>query len=209
MRRCWTLNKKTHLKFKVFFMSRQSTITVCTLLALVTIVATACSGSGRRPPDGERGKGRPEGRTGAMMVEAGPVATPVALFFTSLDKNADRVLNLDELHAGVAAEWSAIGADDGLRALQFADWSKLVLGSPDAHPAYVAFDNNFDGVISEEEFLACFEREFRMRDKDEDGALTRAELLSTIMPRRSGGQGGPGSRNGPPQGGKRPPGGGR
>lgn len=188
-------------------MSRQSTLTVCTLLAVVAIVATACSGSGRRPPDGERGQSRPDGRFGAtMMVEAGPVATPVALFFTSLDKNADRMLSRAELRAGVAAEWSVIGTDGGLRALQFADWSKLVLGSADAHPTYVAFDNNFDGRISQEEFLACFEREFRMRDKDGDGGLSRAELLSTIMPRRSGGQGG---RNGPPQGGQRPPGGGR
>ena len=185
-------------------MSFQSILNVSTALAVVAIMATACSSSARKPPSGEGG---PEGR-GAMMVEAGPVATPVTLFFTSLDGDRDKVLSLRELRAGVHKEWRDIGAVDGLRALTFADWSRQTLGSADAHPAYVAFDNNFDGNISEDEFLACFEREFRMRDKDKDSQLTREEMLSKIMPRRSAGQGSAdGARNGSPRGGgQRPPG---
>ncbi len=181
------------------------------LIAMALLVGLAgCSNSGRRGPPG--GKEGPPDRQGGLARQSGGggmSAQPLAVFIAGLDADADMIVTRDEVQLGVAIAWEAIGQPEGLRALGYADWQQTAFGGVQAHPAYVAFDNDFDGRISQDEFLDLFDREFVRLDADGNGALVRSELITRQRAQQAGRNmnsrpqgGGPGGSpgEGPPPG---------
>jgi hypothetical protein len=159
-----------------------------------------------RPPGNDSGPG---GGGGALTLDGGRVARPVALLFTGMDTDRDYILRQDELAAGIVREWASLpqGAQGNVPAIAIADWAGTALGDPEALPNHLAFDVNLDGQVSETEFRARLTDEFAQLDRDHDGRLTRAEMLRDL-PVRGQGQGGgmpSGGMQGGPPGGGRPP----
>jgi len=166
------------------------------------LLATACT-SGRQPP--------PQG--GGMQGQAsraldGKIARPIGLLFSGMDMNQDHVIDEAELDNGIRHDWAGFkaSAHSGVSALGLAEWSVYALGDADALPNSIAFDSNFDGQVSENEFRARLISEFAALDTNHDRRLTRAELLvdapvrprsgDMMQPRGMGGPGDPGGRSG-------------
>ena len=161
-------------------------------IATLALTLVACSngpGGRRSPPGGAMGGPSPAG--GA--APSGPVARPVALLIASFDADADMVVTRGEADQAIKAEWIRLSGDRPTAAtLTLADWLIAALGSADAQPSTVAFDNNFDGVISRDEFETRLRSEFIQLDKNDDGVLSRAELIFELPDMRGGGRSGGG-----------------
>lgn len=176
--------------------TRSSILGAC----LLALAAGGCA-SGKQPPQGgPQGPGGPGGPGGASRIDAGPVVRPISLFFAGMDADGDMRITDGEMRLGVDAAWKAMAAPDGVRALDYADWAIAAFGSADAHPAYVAFDNNFDGRITEDEFKTRLAQEFSLMDADKDGALIRAEMVARVIQRAQGPGAGPGGGQRPQRG---------
>lgn len=173
------------------------------LLPAISILAftlTACSsGPPKRggPPGADSG-----GPRGASAMN-GPVARPVALLFSGTDTNGDMVVSLAEANAALAAEWATLSdGEDDVSVLRLSDWLLKALGSPDAQPSTVAFDTNFDGQVTREEFEIRLGAEFDKLDASKDRTLQRSELVFDMPNGSSRDGGGFGNRGsgGPPRG---------
>jgi hypothetical protein len=66
--------------------------------------------------------------------------------------------------------------------LEYSRWAETWLGSQSALPGPFAIDADGDTRLSREEFLAEFRRQFVRLDKNGDGAVSRAELLTVRNP---------------------------
>lgn len=172
---------------------------------IICLGVAACAGPARRGPPGGGEGGPPGGMGGQMRGGMGLVAQPVSLFFAGLDADADMVVTRDEAMLGAAIAWERIGQPVGVRALDYEIWQVAAFGNTQSHPAYVAFDVNFDGVIDQDEFLDLFEREFAAIDADKNGLLERSEIVSRPSTRMQGPGGGQGRQQGRPPGGGEPP----
>lgn len=181
-------------------------ITGLTALSLLGACASQRGPQGRGgPPPGEQGQMRSE-------LQGGLIAQPVAFLFIESDANRDTILTRGELDTATQTLWQSLqpGESGTIGAIAYGRWAEPHLGAEDALPNRISFDTNLDGAISEPEFAEGLVREFSRLDKNEDGELTRAELLVRIPERQMqpggnrGGAGGPGGR-----GGDRPPPGGR
>lgn len=191
----------------------QGTRTIISLLALTS--AAACASGPPGPPGGGPPGEGPGGRQGALLQEA-KIARPIAILFTGLDANRDLVLDKAELEAAIPLEFDRADVDRSgvLTGFEMADWCRLVLGDKEALPDMRAMDTDLNYTVTPQEFAAALRHEFDRMDKDQDGRITRAELLMDA-PRGmqhgggegapSGGQGGGRGRGG---GGGRGPGGG-
>ena len=146
------------------------------LIAGLSASTVACSSGPQRrggPPPGGTGE-----RGGAMTGVNGKFARPVALLFAGMDIDRDMVVTRAETDMVIRTEWRGIAGEDfSTGPIALADWLETALGTPDAQPSTVAFDNNFDGVISMSEFESRLTAEFDRLDTDKDGSLTRAELV--------------------------------
>ena len=108
------------------------------------------------------------------------MAAPIAILIASFDTDHDRVVTRAEFDAGVKASF-ALGDEnkDGFISLiELSHWAETELGDQGALPGRFDFDRNEDDRISWDEFKAEFERRFAEYDKDHDGRITRAELLT-------------------------------
>lgn len=170
------------------------------LIAAVCLSLSACATKPDHkgpPPDGER--------RGGKARQSGTFLQPIAVLMADMDSNNDKHTTLAELQSGAAAEWSQFGQNP--RATYFTQWSIANLGSTDAMPNFMSFDKNFNGVISETEFLERLETEFRKLDKNADGKVERSEMIVAFAApqgersRKSDKEG----RGGRGQGGGRPP----
>ncbi len=137
----------------------------------------ACSSGPPKRGDGPPGGAMMQGQEQGNRIN-GPVARPVALLLAGMDADHDMRVTRNEVDAMSAVEWNRLarGADT-IPALDLAEWLRNALGSPDAQPSPVAFDNNFDGRISREEFRSRLFALFAELDKSGDEMLTRTELL--------------------------------
>lgn len=185
-------------------------VLLTTLLIGTSIILVGCASGGRGP-----GPGGPAGgmqRRGVDMPE-GYVTRPIALVFTAMERDGNGLISRIEAEDGALREWKSATSDRGttLSASQYNAWAASALGSPDALPSRLTFDTDLDGVISEVEFLAGFRREFEALDKNEDGRLSRLEMIFELPQMRmaqgmGGGMGGGGGGRGPGSGsGDRPP----
>lgn len=108
------------------------------------------------------------------------VAEPVAMMIATFDDDHDGKVTRDELRKGVERSFFAIDTahSGSMGYIGFADWAKLWLGDATALPSPFEVDANGDNRITLDELQATFARTFARFDKDKDGVLTRAELLT-------------------------------
>jgi Ca2+-binding EF-hand superfamily protein len=174
------------------------------------LLAGLAAGCASGPP-GPPGGGPPGDARGGALQES-KITRPIALLFTSLDTNDDLIVSEDELTAAIPREFANADADQSgvLTGFEMADWCASALGDKEAQPDLRAMDNDMNYTVTEHEFAVALQHEFDRLDRNQDGRLTRAEMLMDA-PRSQ--MGGPGGQQGAPQGqggGRgRPPGGGR
>ena len=107
-------------------------------------------------------------------------AEPAALFIAACDANGDGRVTQAELTAGVARSYAtAEGAASGsIGYIAYADWSLAWLGDRNALPSPFEVDRDGDNRITLAELQARFAQFFVRFDRDKDGVLSRAELLT-------------------------------
>ncbi len=190
----------------------QGTRTLISILALAG--ATACASGPPGPPGGGPPGESPGGRPGGSLQEA-RIARPIAILFTGMDANRNLVLEKSELEVAIPQEFTRADVDGSgvLTGFEMADWCRLMLGDKEAQPDMRAMDTDINYTVTQQEFATALRHEFERMDKDENGMLTRVELLMDAprnMMQHDGGQGAPpgsGRRGGGPTGGRGPGGG--
>lgn len=151
-------------------------VTSVGLVALAVIAVPAAAQTNERVPI-PLGTKRPP--------PAGPVAPslvvePVAMMIAAYDADGDGRVSRDEMHRGLAKSFAAIdtGKTGALGYIAFADWAERWLGDRTALPSPFETDADGDNKITLAELDAKFDQIFARLDKDKDGVLTRAELLT-------------------------------
>lgn len=171
------------------------------VLATLFVLGTAPLAAQRLPGGGERGRG---GQAEASSPQNQPLpqsqvtisAEPVALFFAGCDADHDGRTTRAELAACTAASFAAIDTEKRgtLGYIEFSDWSLRWVGDRNALPSPYETDSDNDNRITPAELQAVLERIFNRLDRNHDGVLDRAEMLS--LSGRFGGQGLDGGRRG-------------
>lgn len=149
--------------------------------------------AGAAPPDGPPPDARLRpAQTATIMAE------PVALFIAACDADGDARVTRAELTTCVAKSFAAIDGEHRgwLGYIQFADWAERWLGDRNALPSPFETDSDGDNHITLAELQAQFDKIFTRFDRDKDGVLTRAELLTLDGSRGFGPPGGPGGPGG-------------
>ena len=108
------------------------------------------------------------------------VVEPVAMAIAAFDADGDGKVTRAELDAGVRRTFAATdGAGAGsIGYIGFADWAQRWLGDRNALPSPYEVDTDGDNRITLAELEAKFAEVFTRLDRDKDGVLTRAELLT-------------------------------
>ena len=155
----------------------------------VLLVSTACASQ----PDDRRPSPQERGNRGANF--AGIAAKPISLLFTSMDADANTVLDKSELALGIDREWARLSNGNEVDLRRFTGWSETALGYDASVTGFLAYDNNLNGTMTEAEFSKRVTDEFTTLDTDGNGTLERTELVYRIIPRnQNAGQGQRGQR---------------
>lgn len=122
------------------------------------------------------------------------VVEPAAMAIAAFDADGDGRTSRAEMEAGVRRSFEAIDTAHAgkLRFLDFAEWALRWLGDRNALPSPFEVDDNGDDAVSLAELQAWFAATFARLDRNRDGYLTRAELLTI---RASAGEGPGGGRS--------------
>lgn len=122
------------------------------------------------------------GRDGANNEPIRAILSADALMFVSFDADDDLTTSAAEIEAGLAREFTRgdTNADGSLQPLEFQNWSGTALGGSQMGPYRLDFDRNVDNVITREEFDTEIRARSRDYDTNEDGALTRPELVRLV-----------------------------
>jgi len=102
-----------------------------------------------------------------------------------MDRNQDRATSFAEIDQGIKSEWATFERSPS--AINFRKWSIKNLGSTDASPSFIAFDRDFNGIISKLEFRSQIETEFEKLDKNGDRRLERSEMIVAFVRRKAKG----------------------
>lgn len=179
-----------------------------TMIAVLMLGCTTACASG---PPGPPGAGPQDGaRPGALLQEA-KIARSIAILFTGLDANQDLVFDRSELEAAIPREFERADVDHSgvITGFEMTDWCILMLGDKEAQPDLRTMDSDVNYIITPHEFTTALRHEFDRMDKDQDGRITRAEMLMDAPQRMMGGGGPQHASPGGGQGGGRGRGGGR
>lgn len=143
------------------------------LLSLAVLIAAAQPEAQVQVRPGER----PEGVSAVPISET---AEPLGLAIASFDADHDGRTARAELNEALLRSFAAADRDgDGqLGYIEYSGWATVWLGSATALPGPYAIDTDGDDRISREELLAEFGRQFLRLDRDSDGAISHAELLT-------------------------------
>lgn len=155
------------------------------LLVLAAIgLAAPCLAQQRAPAPPEAALAPAERPPAATIM-----AEPVALFLAGCDADGDGRTTRDEARACTARGYAAIdtGNKGSIGYIQFSDWSERWLGDRNALPSPYETDTDNDNRITATELDAVILRIFTRLDRDKDGVLVRAEMLT--LTGRSGGFG--------------------
>lgn len=114
------------------------------------------------------------------------------LLFASFDVNGDYAVDTPEFVAGRDLSFTRAdqSGDGSLSLIELQDWREQALGSLDAPPSNMAFDRDFDQMVSHMEFDELFGNVFQTSDKDDDGRVSFSELVRVFERpdrRRAGG----------------------
>jgi len=158
------------------------------IAALAALSALACAAGAQQPAPvtGTPAPGQPL---------ATIVAEPVAMMIAACDANGDAIVSRAELATCVAHSFAS--ADTGHKGsigyIDYGDWARTWLGDANALPSPFEVDSDGDNRITLPELQARFDAIFTRLDRDHDGKLTRAELL-TIRSGVGSGDRAPGKR---------------
>jgi hypothetical protein len=108
-----------------------------------------------------------------------PYQPSQATIVAGFDTDGDARITRAEASAGVTRSFGT-GADLGY--IAFADWAARWLGDRNAVPSALEVDRDGDNRITLIELQDRFAGIFARLDKDKDGVLTRAELLTVRTP---------------------------
>ena len=110
------------------------------------------------------------------------VVRPAGLLIASFDADRDyRVSRAEfDVGAGQAFQNADESADGNLTLFELEDWRLKALGSLDAMPGNMSFDENYNSRITEQEFLDTLIYEFERADKDDDGVVAFSDLISLV-----------------------------
>jgi hypothetical protein len=117
---------------------------------------------------------------GAPQPPATMAYEPAAMLIATFDTDGDARVTREEMEDGLLRTFAAIDtANVGMLGyLAFADWAERYLGDRNALPSPFEVDRDGDNLISTRELQARFSEYFTRYDRDRDGMLTRAELLT-------------------------------
>jgi hypothetical protein len=160
------------------------------LTLLVALPAAAQNVSQRQPITLPPGNGPPPTATQPTMV-----VEPVAMMIAACDADGDGRVTRAELTPCVAHSFAAIDTAHAgsIGYIGYSDWALKWLGDANALPSPFSVDADKDNRITLAELQEALGGVFDRLDRDHDGVLTRAELL-TIRAGTGGAQDGRGKR---------------
>lgn len=122
---------------------------------------------------------------GTSPVPISETAEPLGLAIAAFDGNRDGSTSLAEYEEALARTYALAdrNADDTLGYIEYGVWAETWLGSATALPGPFAIDADGDSRLSRDEFAAEFRRQFARLDRNSDGAISHAELLTVRNPR--------------------------
>lgn len=108
------------------------------------------------------------------------MAEPVALMIAAFDADGDARVTRAECIAGVTRSFKSIDTTGKgwLGYIEFADWAERWLGDRNALPSPFETDSDGDNHITLDELQAKILVIFDRLDRNHDGVLVRAELLT-------------------------------
>lgn len=125
-------------------------------------------------------KDKPRSRPSAL----GPITAirPAALWMATLDTDQDYKITRAEYEAGLKATFDRFdtNSDNRLTLFDIEDWRKSALGSVDAAPHSLQFDNDYNSTITRAEFDSTLIAMFNSSDKNEDKVVTFNELVEIV-----------------------------
>lgn len=132
-------------------------------------------GAGVSPADATR-----DGTAGRVL------SLPVGLMVSGWDDDGDHLITEAEWSTGTSREWRMAlpGDAEALSALSFQDWAERAMGTRHPMPGFQAYDADFNGSITAEEFAAQMDAMKTRLDRDNDGQITRSELVFELPARR-------------------------
>lgn len=138
------------------------------LAGCAALTVTACASGG--------------GREGSTRDPIRALLSGDALMFVSFDTNGDLSVSRDELEAGITRELARIdtSGDGTISPIEFQNWANAVLGGGQMGPYRLEFDRNVDNTITREEFETEIRARFSDYDENNDGALTRGEMVRLV-----------------------------
>lgn len=109
-----------------------------------------------------------------MLVE------PVAMMLAACDADGDARTTREEARACVAKSFASVDTDDAgsIGYIAYSGWAARWLGDANALPSPFDTDADHDNRVTLAELTARIDTIFTRLDRDKDGALTRAELLT-------------------------------
>ena len=140
--------------------------TALMLASLALLAASSPASAKKRPP--------------LLLSQPTISASPIALMIAGFDRDGDAVVTRTEYDAGVARSFANgdANADGRITLIELSAWSLKWLGHAGALPGQFDFDRDGDDAVSRAEYAAEFDRRLAGFDKDRDGNLFRAELIS-------------------------------
>ena len=143
------------------------------LLALLTVAAPAAA---QNIPAATGQYVRPIGQppVQTMLVE------PVAMMLAACDADGDARTTRDEARACIARSFASVDTANAgsIGYIGYSDWATRWLGDASALPSPFETDADHDNRVTLAELTARIGTIFDRFDRDRDGILTRAELLT-------------------------------
>ncbi|RJF90826.1 EF-hand domain-containing protein [Sphingomonas cavernae] len=144
-------------------------------MTIVTLLLSTGVSEARKPPPIDP----------ALLSAPTISATPAAVMIAGFDRDQDTRVTRAEFDAGLDRSFKHgdTNADAQISLIELSGWAQSWLGHSGALPGQYDFDRDGDDRVSRDEYRVEFNRRFAEMDKDKDGVLVRAELITLSSPR--------------------------